>query len=306
MPNRFTRKAPPHDPNKTIKTSRTVKIGDYYLSPFDAKFVIEYQRDFNARRAALEASGGNTSPSNGTVRSHFLLKKPEVLGALHHLLAERREKVGVELDYVVNYHLAMATADTREFNCWHWRCCRYCWGIDNQYQFTQAELRNASQKHRAKHARLPPEKRPLFDEEGGVGFDSRRDPQRGPEWNDKSNDGHSCPECNGKGVPVIEEVDLGKLSYGASLIFDGIKVGRDGSVEFKLNANRSKGMEEVARLLGLTRPKRAVVTPNFDDEDEDVLDAILDEAESRGLIGPGDYRHGKVVDAAPDEKQVDR
>ena len=61
-------------------------------------------------------------------------------------------------------------------------------------------------------------------------------------------------------------------------------------------------MEEVAKLLGISRPKRNVVTPDFDDMEPAELDALLDEAESRGLIGPGDYRQGMLVDVTTSEK----
>ena len=300
MANRFRRRKPIPTDYIHLRSLPQVVIGPYKLTPFDANVLTEYMRNgFKGREAML--SSGIAAPGAHTA-AYRVLHKPEVMGALNHLLIERRKRVDIELDEVVNYHFAMATADAREFNCLHWRCCRYCWGIDNQYQFTQAELRNAQQKHQIKYDKLPPHKRPLFDEEGGDGFNSRKDPQRGPDWDEKANDQHSCPECSGKGVPVLEEVDLSKLSYGASLIFDGIKVGRDGSVEFKLNANRSKGMEEVAKLLGISRPKRSVVTPDFDDMEPAELDALLDEAESRGLIGPGDYRQGMLVDVTTSEK----
>jgi phage terminase small subunit len=292
MANRFKRRKPIPTGGRHLRgNAKFVKIGPYSISSYDATVLTEYLRNGMKAREAVVSTG--TPLPGAHTKAYQILHKPDVMGALNHLLVERRKRVDLELDDVVRYHYEIAVADAREFNCLHWRCCRYCWGIDNQYHFTQAELRNALQKHQARFAKLDTDKRPMFDEEGGDGFDSRKDPQRGPEWEEGSNDGHSCPECNGKGVPVIEEVDLSKLSYGASLIFDGIKVGRDGSVEFKLNANRSKSMEEVTRLLGLARPKRNVVTPDFDAEDDDVIDAILDEAESRGLIGPDDY--GKVV-----------
>ena len=297
MANRFKRRKP--IPSSYLRSSPQVTIGPYKLSPFDAHILNEYMRNGFKGKDAIVSSG--VPPAGAHTAAYRVLHKPEVIGALSYLLVERRKRVDIELDEVVRYWFEMATADAREFNPLVWRCCRYCWGIDNQYQFTQAELRAAYQKHQAKFARLPAEKRPLFDEEGGIGFDSRKEPQRGQDWGDKANDQHSCPECNGKGVPIIEEVDLSKLSYGASLIFDGIKVCRDGSVEFKLNNNRSKGMEEVAKLLGMA-PRRHIATPNFDDMEAPELDALLDEAETRGLISPGDYRSGQVIDAESSKK----
>ena len=298
-PNKFTRRKPIPTGGQQLRSGAgTVGIGPYQLSAFDAHVLTEFMRNGMKAREAMLACG--TPEAGAHTAAYRVFHKPEVMGALNHLLVERRKRVDIELDEVVNYHYAMANADPLEFpNPVVWRCCRYCWGIDNQYQFTQAELRNAYQKHSTRYAKLSAEKRPLFDEEGGVGFDCRRDPQRGPEWGGRSNDGRSCPECNGKGVQVVEEVDLSKLSRGARLIFDGVKVNPNGVVEYKFNGNRSRGMEEVAKLLGLTGSRRTIPLPNFDGMEDGILDALLDEAEGRGLIGPGDYRD--LVDVTPDK-----
>lgn len=293
-------------PNKALARSETVRekvrvtFGEEKLDPKEAKLLQEYLKDFSGTKAAIRAG---LPKHSAHVLASDILRRPHVLAAMHHELVQRRQEAKIEVAEVIKYWWAMATADVREFNPVRYRCCRFCWGEDNLYQFTANEFRELRLRHILQHRHMSPDERPVLDELGGVGFNQMRDPMRGPEWNDKQNSPQSCPECNGKGQARIEEVDLSKLSYGASLIFDGVRVSADGSVEFKLNGNRSKGMEQVSLLLGFVRPRKPVWATDFNDMTPEELDAILTEAEAKGFIGPGDYR-GKVIDVPAETEET--
>jgi len=224
------------------------------LTNLEQRVLAEYLKDFDKTAAGLRAG---IKPENAMRRAD------------------------VKIDDLIRYWYSMATADAREFNPLKWRCCRYCWGVDHKYQFTPNEYRRRK------------EREPELGEEGGLDFNQMRDPMRGPEWAElgfEPNSDHSCPECNGKGVPRIEPIDLSKLSYGAQLIFDGVKVTKDGDIEFRLNQNRSKGMEQVALLLGFVRPRRPLFTVSLGDLSEEQIDAMLEEARGQGLIRLEDLR----------------
>jgi len=248
------------------------------LTYLEQRVLDEYLKDFDKTAAGLRAG---IKPENAMRQAWAILNKPHVVDALRDALEERYRKADVKIDDLIRYWYSMATADAREFNPLRWRCCRYCWGVGHRYQFTPNEYRRRK------------EKEPELGEEGGLDFNQMRDPMRGPEWAElgfEPNSDHSCPECNGKGVPRIEPIDLSKLSYGAQLIFDGVKVTKDGDIEFRLNQNRSKGMEQVALLLGFVRPRRPLFTVSLGDLSEEQIDAMLEEARGQGLIRLEDLR----------------
>ncbi len=253
----------------------------------ERRILEEFLKDFDVTAAGMRA-GIRAQYAHATVTR--IMQRPHVMAALHYEMSERQRRADIQVDEVIRYWYQMAKADPREFNPLRWRCCRFCWGEDNLYQFTPSEFRKLQIAHQKKYATNPADA-PMLDEQGGTGFNQLRDPMRGPEWDEmgfKSNHSHSCPECNGKGQPRIEEIDLSKLSPGALLIFEGIKVSSTGDIEFKLNNNRSKGMEQVAQLLGFVRPRKPVWAANFTDLTADELDAMLAEAEQHGYIAESD------------------
>jgi phage terminase small subunit len=285
--------------NRTLQQADKVEVGKVIIAGDEQRFIIEYLKDFNGTKAAIRAGYPERSAHN---YAHNFLKKASVIAAIQTELADRRQEARIEISEVIRYWWAMATADVREFTPIQWRCCRYCWGEDNLYQFTSNEWRETRIKHQKMFKHLKDEDRPVLDALGGIGYNQMRDPMRGPEWENKGfsvNADHSCPECNGKGLARIEQVDLSKLSYGAQLIFEGIKVSANGDVEFKLTSNRSRGMEQVALLLGFVKQRRTIKEINFGEMEADELDAVLAEAESRGYLHPSDYK-GKTIDIAVD------
>jgi hypothetical protein len=158
-------------------------------------------------------------------------------------------KFDLSPNQIAQYWLDIATADVRELT--PKVCCRYCWGVDNQYQYTKNELLNTRRTHLQKQMRLVEAKRVPLDEEGGDGFDRTRAPSS------------DCPECRGVGVFDMEALDLNKISRGAALLYDGVSIGPRGVVEVKIR-DRSKAMQMLQRLLGYEVERKMVLVRTFD------------------------------------------
>ena len=259
------------------------------LTPRQRVFVTEYLRDFNQTRAALAA--GCPAPSASSYGSD-LIRDHKVLSVIHQELVARRERAEVSADEVATYWYDLATADARELTPIRIGPCRYCWGMDNQYQFTQAELRRLRQKHLADQMKLAPHKRRELDELGGDGYDVTADPS--PE----------CPECHGLGINVPVPLDLSRLSRGATLLYDGVKLGRSGQVtEIKMR-DRSRAMENLAAVLGITEANRRpdlFVAPQAATEEQ--LDRMLEHLEESGLITREDI--ARTIDGEFEEVGAD-
>jgi len=110
----------------------------YYakLTAREQRFVNEYLIDLNAYAAARRAG---LSADN----IHHLLNRGDVQAAIR----ERRELLEGERSnhfsaarFVLNKLWDIATADPRELVEVRRLPCRYCWGINGQYQFTNTEM----------------------------------------------------------------------------------------------------------------------------------------------------------------------
>ena len=253
---------------------RTVQIGPEMLTPREAMFLGEYVKDFNVSQALMRSGVASSTAAKGDATWFF--NRAHCMAALHYELQMRRDRLNADADEVVRYWHALATADAREFNTVYARACRFCHGIDNRYQFTQNELRDIRLKHQTSMQTKPDALRYLLDEMGGDGYDRTREPNP------------HCAECNGMGILQVEHLNLDKLSYGASLLFDGMKVSANGTIEYKFR-DRSRAMENYQQLMGFVRPRRMKLDFNFDEIPDEQLDALLSEAHARGLLRPEDY-----------------
>lgn len=251
------------------------------LSPRERVFVTEYLKDFNQTRAArcigIPATSAHTGGSG-------LMRKPHVLEAIHRELVARRDRAEVDVDEVARYWYDLATADPRELITVDRGCCRFCWGVDHDHQYTLNELRDLRRRHHDRYKKLGPEKHPMLDERGGDGFDASAAPN--PE----------CPECSGHGVPVARMPDLSNLSRGAVLLLDGAKVSKSGEVEFKLR-DRSRAMENLQLLRGLMKPARASwELPAIDQMPEEMMDRLIEDAHKKELLRDADIGDGIIIE----------
>lgn len=302
------------------------------LSLRDAQFVIEYLRDYNATQALIRAGG---SPRSAGTEGHNTLKKPEVQDAILAELEARRARSDATIDEVCSFHYELANADPRNLMPVKYGACRHCWGEGHEYQETQIEQekrrleyllerqkfydrwerdvelrrREAAQKHRDFHEPERPAFRD-FDMRGGIGYNKFADPMRGPEWYGRANvnSASSCPECNGAGIAQLLPIDMSKWTWGETLLFNGMVVRRDGSIEVRLN-DRVRSLDRFAELRGFVRPKLPVRDFDWDRMSDDALDAAVEEALRRGLVRQEDLEpptiEGNAIDVTPEKEPVE-
>jgi phage terminase small subunit len=271
-----------------VQTKRgTVNIGDEWLDPQRATFVMEISKDSNGSRAARVAG---IPESYASVQSSRWLRDARVLRAINFLFAERRRKAGADRDEVARYWLDIAEADLSELSP-RWGACRHCWGVDHRRQFTDVEFREARLDHQKQMLRIgDPAKRADFDEWGGPGYNHKAEPH--PE----------CPECRGDGAPYMPRIDFRNLSIGARRVFNGFKLNRDGSIEIKFK-DQMRAMENYEQLTGMIRTRRPML--KLQDLAPEEIDAMLEAALADGYIGADDVQAVvcKTINVTPDAQE---
>lgn len=183
------------------------------------RFVDEYLIDRNATQAAIRAGySAKTAYSIGEQN----LKKLEVKKAIEEGEKELAERNKITQDKVLNRLWEMATADPNELMRYMRVNCRFCWGIDHNYQWTVGEFKRAIQHAHDTNAPEP-------KCEGGLDFDRLKAPNP------------DCPECRGEGVGYTYIADTTRVSDQAKLLYAGIKESQYG-IEIKMN-------DQVAALI---------------------------------------------------------
>ncbi|ENZ9378422.1 terminase small subunit [Acinetobacter baumannii] len=176
------------------------------------RFVDEYLIDRNATQAAIRAGySAKTAYSIGEQN----LKKLEVKKAIEAGEAELAERNKITQDKVLNRLWEMAQADPNELQRFVRVNCRFCWGIDHNYQWTTGEFKRA-----IAHAHETNAPEPKC--EGGLDFDRLKEPNP------------DCPECRGEGVGYTYIADTTKVSPQARLIYAGVKETQHG-IEIKIH-----------------------------------------------------------------------
>ena len=247
------------------------------LPPREALFIERYLVHFNQGRAALEAGW---TESQCHAQGSWLVRQPRIRERIGEELLRMRDQARIHRDDVARYWLDIAYADVSELLPFRRGSCRHCHGIDHQHQMTLVEYRYRVNQHRMYWQKMlrtmpPGSEPPMFDEMGGTGYDQTRPPNP------------DCPECHGLGILYPCPPDVDKLSRGARLALESVDVARDGTIRVKIR-DRSRAMENFQQLLGFVKPKRAMWDFSFDDMTDEQLDALLGEAQSRGLITEAD------------------
>lgn len=215
------------------------------LTPLQQRFAQEYLIDLNGVKAYQRASPDASYGTAGN-EAYELLRDPVVGREIQRLMDERATVTGITADRVLFKLWEKATADARELIEYRIGSCRHCWGIYNQYQYTDAEFANAQDKHireqadKAKKAKGVYEPVP-FPEKGGCGYQHDRPPN--PE----------CPECwgRGEGMPLLH--DTRHYSDGAKALYAGIKITKDG-VNVQMH-NPVEALQLIGRHLGMWNDK---------------------------------------------------
>jgi phage terminase small subunit len=203
------------------------------LTPKQQRFVQEYLIDLNATQAALRAGySERTAKSIGQEN----LTKPAVKTAIQQAMQDRSKRTEITQDDVLQLWWSVATADPNELIQYRRTCCRHCHGEGHAFQWLDEDefLKAVRHATETEGAILP-------TDEGGYGFDPRLDPVR------------TCPKCSGEGHGGVFASDTRKLTGGAKLLYDGVKV-TVGGFEVKMQ-DRAKALENVARHLGMFKDR---------------------------------------------------
>lgn len=176
------------------------------------RFVDEYLIDRNATQAAIRAGYSAKTANEIGAQNLAKLSIKEAIAIGEAELAERNK---ITQDKVLNRLWEMAQADPNELQRFIRVNCRYCWGIDHEYQWTKGEYQTATLQ--AQKLEMPP---PTCI--GGLGFDKIKAPNA------------DCPECRGLGVGYTYIADTTQVSAQAKLIYAGVKETQHG-IEIKMH-----------------------------------------------------------------------
>lgn len=194
-------------------------------------FVTEYLKDFNATQAAERA--GFSDPNYG----RQLIANPNVAREIEKQKFALLSANLITAEDILKRWIAQATADANDLVEYRRSCCRYCYGVDHQYQWTPAEFERA--KKEASN-RDKPEPENL----GGFGFNPTLPPVP------------DCPECCGEGVGHIHVKDTRYLSHQSRMIYRGVHQGKDGLKI--IMADQDKALEFLAKHFGVLSDKLQV------------------------------------------------
>ncbi|WP_323042872.1 terminase small subunit [Gemmobacter sp.] len=188
-------------------------------------FVMEYLTDLSATQAAIRAG---YSRAGAKVTAHKLLTNANVAAEIARQSEDRFRRLRINADDLIERAAAILMADPRALTGYHIGPCRYCWGIDHDYQWkTRREYRDAC-------AEAALDGRPEPSDAGGFGF--RLDGHANPD----------CPECCGFGTPRAVFADTRNLSPEAAILFEGIEETRDG-IRIRM-ASKEKAFDVLARV----------------------------------------------------------
>jgi phage terminase small subunit len=241
-----SRKSPANSTEKKSSKSKTRNLAPSGLTWKRDAFCSEYLKDRNATQAAIRAG---YSEKTAKEQGYRLLTNVHIKARINKLSSEHAQKLKIEATDVLQRLWEKATADVNELVRVERRCCRYCHGVDHEYQWkTFREFREVYDKEIRKQFgtdnpdklveigrkvdacdRIPG----LPTDAGGYGFDQTANPN--PE----------CPECAGEGIAEVVVADTREaLSHP---LYEGVKHTQHG-IEIKI-ADRAKALEQVARHL---------------------------------------------------------
>lgn len=283
-PKRTAARRPSKPPEPAEDVSEVVEDDGAGLNPRQRRFADFYLISLNASDAYRKA-GYTGNDAVAGVEGHRLLKHPKVVSYIAKRQAELQNKLEITQERVLQYWWDVATVNVNELVEYRRNCCRHCWGVGFSYQWTTEGYDRATRKHlldctkaeaRGKPAPEPP------DGAGGDGFDRNREPN--PE----------CPECAGDGYGYPHYHDSRRLSPQATLLYDGVKITKEGIEVLKLD--RAKAMDNVARHLGMFKEKLEVdVSVTSTAELEAVYNTEVERARARALEFKGRGDRLKVV-----------
>lgn len=171
---------------------------------------------------------------------------PDVQERINFLKAERAKELHIEQVDVLSRLWSVATADPRELVKHKVVNCRFCWGVDHQYQWRDEEefesaMQQAIAEEKAIQQDMPEYQATYPTDDGGYGFRRTKPPH--PE----------CIKCDGEGKGYIHIEDTSTLSESARLLYAGAKQTKEG-VEIKMH-DQMAALKLVGQHIGMFSDK---------------------------------------------------
>jgi phage terminase small subunit len=200
---------------------------------------VRYRNAGQAYRRAYDVQRMNAG--HCAIEGMRLLARDDVGAAVRERQQLAAQGVAVDVQWLLQRFLDIATADPRELIGLRVGCCRYCHGVDHGYQWREREyleqMAAVDRENEAAKSIRRPANIPYPDPAGGFGFNATLEPVE------------DCPQCHGEGVERFVPRDTDALSDQALLLYGGLKVKADGGYEIVV-ADRSKALELVGRIMG--------------------------------------------------------
>ncbi|WP_110930667.1 terminase small subunit [Paenibacillus bouchesdurhonensis] len=208
-------------------------------------FVKEYLVDLNATQAAIRAK---YSAKTAEQQASRLLSNVKVQEAIQKAMNKRAEKVEISAEQVLQRWIDIAFADPNEIIHFRRVCCRYCFGIEHQYQWIDETEYEAAVKIAKDEAEAGKGKKKkavqLPSDRGGYGFDPLIRPHP------------KCPNCHGEGHGQLHINDTRELSPKAKALYAGAKSTAAG-LEIKMH-DQDKALDNIARHLGMFKDESKI------------------------------------------------
>lgn len=194
------------------------------LSPKEERYCLEILAGKEKREAYRIAYGTRGNPENVGNRVH-------VIARIQELRKPIIEEAQMKAADVLTKWIDIAMADPNDIVQHRRTCCRFCYGKNNEYQWTAGEYASIAAQA-VENNKIPPTCG------GGFGFDANMAPHI------------ACPECFGNGVAQVYFVDTRQLKGRAKALYAGVKKTSGGGVEVLLR-NQDAALENIAKFLGM-------------------------------------------------------
>ena len=109
-----------------------------------------------------------------------------------------------------------------------------------------------------------------------------------------ANSDHNCPACDGDGVRSVWLNDSRNYSPAAALLYEGVKVSKDGTVELKIR-DRQSAEHMIAQHLGMFAPQKNI---NLNLDPTKLTDEQLDDA-IRNFAQLAEREGGHLLEHSP-------
>jgi len=209
------------------------------------RFCLEYVLDHNGKQAAIRAG---YSEGSAAEQAYENLRKPHIRARIGEIEQEVALKLGIRHEDLLARLWQQATGDVNDLVQARRVCCRYCYGVDHEYQWTtEREYREARDAFVFEIAGSDYEALIALSNAieagtsiaglptniGGYGYDGTAQPNA------------DCPECRGEGVLTIHVTDT--RNSVSNPLYEGVKQTK-GGIEVKI-ADRQKAIDQIARHL---------------------------------------------------------